>query len=131
MERVIERGCSLDVHKKSIAGCVRVPGDKSQRLQEVRTFGTAAADLLARRDGLEASGATHVARESTGVYWKPIFYVLEEAFTCVLVNPVHMAQVPGRKTDVQDCVWILPNCWSTGSCGGASCRRPRSESCGT
>ena len=49
---------------------------------------------------------TRVAMESTGVYWKPVFYVLEEAMTCVLVNPVHMRQVPGRKTDVQDCVWI-------------------------
>jgi transposase len=72
----------------------------------VRSFGTTAVELLALRDWLEAQGVTHVAMESTGVYWKPIFYVLEEAFTCVLVNPVHMAQVPGRKTDVQDCVWI-------------------------
>jgi transposase len=106
MERVIERGCGLDVHKKSIAACVRVPGDTGQRVQEVRTFGTTAGELLALRDWLEAHGITHVAMESTGVYWKPIFYVLEEAFTCVLVNPVHMARVPGRKTDVQDCVWI-------------------------
>jgi len=106
MERVIERGCGLDVHKKSIAACVRVPGAKGQRVQEVRTFGTTAAELLALRDWLEAHGVSHVAMESTGVYWKPIFYVLEEAFTCVLVNPVHMAKVPGRKTDVQDCVWI-------------------------
>jgi len=106
MERVVERGCGLDVHKKSIAACVRIPDERGQRRQQVRTFGTVAAELLALRDWLEAHGVTHVAMESTGVYWKPIFYVLEEAFTCVLVNPVHMAQVPGRKTDVQDCVWI-------------------------
>jgi len=106
MERVVERGCGLDVHKKSIAACVRIPDERGQRRQQVRTFGTVAAELLALRDWLEAHGVTHVAMESTGVYWKPIYYVLEEAFTCVLVNPVHMAQVPGRKTDVQDCVWI-------------------------
>jgi transposase len=106
MERIVERGCGLDVHKKSVAACVRVPGAQGQRLQEVRTFGTTAAELLALRDWLEGHGVTHVAMESTGVYWKPIFYVLEEALTCVLVNPVHMRQVPGRKTDVQDCVWI-------------------------
>jgi len=106
MERVVERGCGLDVHKKSIAACVRIPDERGQRRQQVRTFGTVAAELLALRDWLEVHGVTHVAMESTGAYWKPIYYVLEEAFTCVLVNPVHMAQVPGRKTDVQDCVWI-------------------------
>jgi transposase len=106
MERIVERGCGLDVHKKSVAACLRAPGPNGQRLQEVRTFGTTAAELLALRDWLEGHRVTHVAMESTGVYWKPIFYVLEEALTCVLVNPVHMRQVPGRKTDVQDCVWI-------------------------
>jgi transposase len=106
MERIVERGCGLDVHKKSVPACLRAPGPNGQRLQEVRTFGTTAAELLALRDWLEGHRVTHVAMESTGVYWKPIFYVLEEALTCVLVNPVHMRQVPGRKTDVQDCVWI-------------------------
>jgi transposase len=106
MQRVIERGCGLDVHKKSIAACVLIPDADGDCRQEVRTFGTTAAELLALRDWLDAHGVTHVAMESTGVYWKPVFYVLEEAMTCVLVNPVHMRQVPGRKTDVQDCVWI-------------------------
>lgn len=106
MERVIDRCCGLDVHKKTVTACVRVPGPAGTRRQEVRTFGTTTAELLTLRDWLEAHGVTAVAMESTGVYWKPIFYLLEERFTCVLANAVHIAQVPGRKTDVQDGVWI-------------------------
>jgi transposase len=106
MERLNERGCGLDVHRDTVAACVRVPGVKGPREQHVRTFGTTAADLLTRRDWLEAHGVTHVAMESTGVYWKPVFSVLEEAFTCLLVNAAHIKQVPGRKTDVLDCIWI-------------------------
>src|SRR5262249_16811750 len=106
MERVNERCCGLDVHKKTVAACVRVPGLTTAREQHVRTFGTTTAELLALRDWLQAYGVTHVAMESTGVYWKPIFYVLEDAFTCVLANAAQIAQVPGRKTDVKDCVWI-------------------------
>jgi len=81
MERVIERCAGLDVHKKTVAACVRVRGT-----QHVRTFGTTATELLVLRDWLFAHEVTHVAMESTGVYWKPIFYVLEDAFTCVLSN---------------------------------------------
>jgi len=106
MEQVVERGCGLDVHKKTVVACVRVPGGTGQRDQHVRTFGTTTAELLALRDWLDAYGVTHVALESTGVYWKPIFYLLEDAFTCVLANAAQIAQVPGRKTDVKDCVWI-------------------------
>jgi transposase len=106
MERVIERGAGLDVHKKTVAVCVRVPAPDGSRVQHVRTFGTTTADLLTLRDWLEAHGVTHVAMESTGIYWKPIFYVLEEAFTCLLLNAAHVAQLPGRKTDGRDCVWI-------------------------
>jgi transposase len=106
MERVIERCCGLDVHKKTVAACVRIPGPRGERDQHIRTFGTTTRELLALRDWLEAYGVTHVAMESTGVYWKPIFYLLEEAFTCLLVNAAQIAQVPGRKTDVKDCAWI-------------------------
>ncbi len=106
MERQIERCCGLDVHRDTVAACVRVPGAKGEREQHVRTFGTTAGELLALRDWLEAHEVTHVAMESTGVYWKPVFYVLEEVFTCLLVNAAHMRQVPGRKTDVLDCIWI-------------------------
>jgi transposase len=106
MERLIERCSGLDVHRDTVAACVRVPGAQGQREQHVRTFGTTTAELLILRDWLEAHGVTHVAMESTGVYWKPVFYVLEEAFTCLLVNAAHIKQVPGRKTDVLDCIWI-------------------------
>jgi transposase len=101
MERLIERCCGLDVHKKTVAACVRV-GEQ----QHVRTFGATTTDLLTLRDWIQAHGVTHVAMESTGVYWKPIFYVLEDTATCVLANAAQIAQVPGRKTDVKDCVWI-------------------------
>jgi len=106
MERVIDRCAGLDVHKKTVTACVRVPGLDGARRQEVRTFGTTAAELLTLRDWLVAHEVTVVAMESTGVYWKPVFYVLEEAVSCVLANAVQIAQMPGRKTDVQDCRWI-------------------------
>jgi len=106
MEQLIERVGGLDVHKPTVAACVRMPGVKGTREQHVRTFGTTAAELLALRDWLEALGVTQVAMESTGVYWKPIYYVREERVTCLLVNPAPMKQVPGRKTNVQDCAWI-------------------------
>jgi transposase len=106
MERVIERGAGLDVHKKSVTACVRVPGPAGSRRQEVQTFGTTTAALLALRDWLSAHGVTDVAMESTGVYWKPVYYVLEAQFTCLLVNAAHVSKVPGRKTDVRDCEWL-------------------------
>ena len=106
MEQLFERVCGLDVHKATIAACVRVPDTKGKRVQEVQTFGTTTADLLALRDWLEAHGVTHVAMESTGVYWKPVYYILEERVTCLLVNAAHVKRVPGRKTDVQDCAWL-------------------------
>ncbi len=106
MDRVLERCAGLDVHKASVAACVRTPGPDGGRAQAVATFGTTTGDLLALRDWLESHGVTHVAMESTGVYWKPIYFVLEDRFTCVLINATHLHHVPGRKTDIQDCVWI-------------------------
>jgi transposase len=106
MDQMIERCAGLDVHKATVVACVRVPGPRGGRTQHVQTFGTTAAALMALRDWLEAHGVTHVAMESTGVYWKPVYYVLEESFTCLVVNAAHLKHVPGRKTDVQDCVWI-------------------------
>ena len=106
MQQMLERVAGLDVHRQTVAVCLRVPGAGGERAQHVRTFGTTAADLVALRDWLEAHAVPHVAMESTGVYWKPVFYVLEEAMTCLLVNAAHVKKVPGRKTDVQDCVWL-------------------------
>ncbi|MDF0653020.1 MAG: IS110 family transposase [Nitrospira sp.] len=106
MEPLIERCAGLDVHKETVTACIRVPGPTGERMQHVQTFGTMTDELLALQDRLTTHGVTDVAMESTGVYWKPIYYVLEEAVTCLLVNAAHMRNVPGRKTDVQDCVWI-------------------------
>src|SRR5438034_5200514 len=106
MDRLIERCCGLDVHKTSIAACVRIPGPEGERVQHVRTFGTTTVQLLALRDWVQAHGVTHVAMESTGVYWKPVYYILEDSVTLLLVNAQHLKQVPGRKSDVRDSEWI-------------------------
>src|SRR5215467_9378033 len=106
MEHLIERCCGLDVHKKTVTACVRLPGANGAREQHVRTFGTTVAELLSLRDWLDAHRVTHVAMERTGVYWKPVFYVLEVAVTCILANAAQIAQVPGRKPDVKNCGWI-------------------------
>ena len=106
MDQLIERCAGLDVHKATVTACVRVPGPGGTRTQQVHTFQTTSGELLALRDWLDAQAVTHVAMESTGVYWKPIYYTLEDRFTCLLVNTAHLKHVPGRKTDVQDAVWI-------------------------
>jgi len=96
----------LDVHKATVSACVRVPRAGGRRHQEIRTFGTSTNDLLTMRDWLAGYAVTHIAMEATGVYWKPIYYVLEEGFTLLLVNAAHVKQVPGRKSDVADCAWL-------------------------
>jgi len=96
----------LDVHKDTVVACLRRLGAGGRALKEVRTFGTMTRDLLSLADWLSAEGVTHVAMESTGVYWRPIFNVLEGRLQVVLVNAQHIKQVPGRKTDVKDCEWI-------------------------
>lgn len=105
MERVYERCCGLDVHKERVVGCVRTPGPRRSRTQ-VQTFGTTTRELLRLSDWLSENGVTHVAMESTGVYWKPVYNVLEGVFEVLLVNAQHIKAVPGRKTDVRDCEWI-------------------------
>jgi transposase len=106
MDPILERCAGLDVHQATVAVAVRAPGARGTRTQVIQTFGTTTPELLALRDWLTAQGVTHVAMESTGVYWKPVYYVLEEGFTLLLVNAAHMRNVPGRKSDVADCAWI-------------------------
>jgi transposase len=103
---VHERCCGLDLHKKSVTACRLVPGPGRQVTQQIRTFGTMTADLLALGDWLAEEGVTHVAMESTGVYWKPVWNLLEERFTLLLVNAAHVKAVPGRKRDVGDAQWL-------------------------
>lgn len=106
MDTVVERCCGLDVHKDTVVACVRTPGGGGKRHQEVRTFGTTTAELLRLRDWLVAQNVAIAGMESTGVYWKCAYYLLEDATECWLLNARHMRNVPGRKTDVGDAEWI-------------------------
>ena len=96
----------LDVHKDTVVACVRHQPPRGRARTEVRTFATHTAGLLELADWLAAEGVTHAAMESTGVYWKPVFNILEGRLAVMLVNAQHIKQVPGRKTDVKDCAWI-------------------------
>ena len=106
MDQIIDRVAGLDVHKATVVATVRTPGADGRRVSRTETFGTMTADLIALRDWLHAHGVTHVALESTGVYWKPIYYVLEDAFQLLLINMLELKHVPGRKTDVKDSEWL-------------------------
>jgi len=106
MDQVIERVAGLDVHKATVVATVRTPGPDGIRVSRTETFGTMTEDLIALRDWLHAHGVTHAALESTGVYWKPIYYVLEEEFQVLLINMQELKHVPGRKTDVKDSEWL-------------------------
>ncbi len=106
MRRVHERCAGLDVHKETVAVCLRVVDDHGDAESEVRTFGTTTAELLMLADWLAAHRVTHAAMESTGVYWKPVFYLLESVCEVILVNPGHVRMLPGRKTDIQDSEWL-------------------------
>jgi transposase len=106
MEVVVERCAGLDVHKDVVVACVREPGPGGERVNSFAEFGTFTEDVLALRDWLVAHGVTRVGMEATGVYWKPVFYVLEDALECWLLNARHLRNVPGRKTDMADAEWI-------------------------
>ena len=106
MEVLYPRCCGLDVHKKTVVACLLTPGPDGATTKVIRTFGTMTAELMELADWLTAEGCTHVAMESTGVYWKPIWNLLEQRFHLLLVNARHIKAVPGRKTDVHDSEWI-------------------------
>ena len=105
MEVLHAKCAGLDVHKETVVACVRlVSGGRG--LHEVRTFGTTTKHLLALSDWLGDRGCTHVAMEATGVYWKPVWHVLDGSFELVLASARHIRNVPGRKTDTNDAAWI-------------------------
>jgi len=106
MEVIVERSAALDVHKAQVTACVRVPGPGRERVQEVVQFQTTVRGLLTLRDWLRAYRVRQVAMEATGVYWKPVWAVLEDDFELLLVNARHVKQVPGRKTDISDAAWL-------------------------
>jgi transposase len=106
MELLHRRCCGLDVHKETVVACLRLVSD-GQVTTEVRTFQTTTADLLRLSEWLAANECTHVAMEATGVYWKPVWHILDDGeFELVLANAAHVKNVPGRKTDVNDAMWL-------------------------
>jgi len=106
MEPILERCCGIDVHKKTIVACLMVGTAEEKPHKTIKTFSTMTRDLLACKDWLESEHCTTVAMESSGVYWKPVFNILEESMEVILANARHIKNVPGRKTDVKDCEWI-------------------------
>ncbi len=101
-DQVVSKGCGLDVHKKTVVASIAGEGIK----HETKTFKTFTHELEQLRDWLKENGITHIAMESTGVYWKPIYNVLEFDFEILLVNARHIKNVPGKKTDKKDSEWI-------------------------
>lgn len=106
MRIIYPKAAGLDVHKKVVVAAITVLGPDGQSCQEKRNFETMTADLLALSDWLMSHGVTHVAMESTGEYWKPVFNILENNFEVMVVNAQHVSKVPGRKTDQSDAEWI-------------------------
>jgi transposase len=106
MEVVHPRCAGLDVHKRTVVACRLSPGPGVDPVREVRTFGTTTRELLALAEWLAEAGVSHVAMESTGSFWKPVYNLLEAGFELLVVNAAHLKAVPGRKTDVRDAEWI-------------------------
>ncbi len=108
MDVIVERACGLDVHKRTVVACLITPGPAGKPHKELRTFSTVTADLLRLADWLAAAGCTHVAMESTGIYWRPVYNVLEatDHFELLVVNAQHVKAVSGHKTDAHDAAWI-------------------------
>ena len=106
MQVMYERCGGLDVHKGTVVACALVTGPGGQLTREVRTFGSMTEDLQGLGDWLAGLGVTHVAMESTGVYWKPVYNLLDGRFALLVVNSQHLKALAGRKTDVQDAEWL-------------------------
>src|SRR4029077_12423431 len=106
MRVMIERCCGLDVHQETVVACLLIGAPGVRPTKEVRTFRTMTRELQALRDWLKAAGVTHVGMESTGVYWRPVYAVLEGHFELIVGNARHIRNVPGHKTDVKDAEWI-------------------------
>ncbi len=106
MQTLVERGCGLDVHQATVVACLLIISKQGKVQKQIRTFDTTTRELVSLREWLLSEGCTHVAMESTGVYWKPIYAILEGAFEIVVANAQHVKKVPGRKTDVKDAEWI-------------------------
>lgn len=106
MQTLVERGCGLDVHQATVVACLLVVQKDGRVQKQMRTFGTTTRELLGLRDWLCAEGCTHLAMESTGVYWKPVYAVLQGELEIVVANAQHVKKVPGRKTDVKDAEWL-------------------------
>ena len=102
LDTIVSRACGIDVHKDTIKACIMRQGIKKQ----IKSFNTMTDDLIELRNWLHEHKITHVAIESTGVYWKPVFNILGDDFEMILVNASHVKNVPGRKTDVLDCEWL-------------------------
>jgi transposase len=105
VNRLIERCAMLDIHKSQITACVRVPDGAGGRRQQIREFAASTCGLLTLADWLRSFAVTVVGMESTGVYWRAVYYLLEDEFECRLYNARHLRHVPGRKSDVQDAEW--------------------------
>src|SRR5215510_2461929 len=105
MDVVHVKCAGLDVHQQTVVACARISAGPTVTY-DVRTFGTTTSDLLALSDWLTTHGCTHVALESTGVFWKPVWAVLDGSFALVLANAMHIRNIPGRKSDVNDATWI-------------------------
>ena len=129
MERIVERPGALDVHKASVTACVRV-WEERELTEHMAEFRTTVQDLLALRDWLEALGVKQVAMEATGVYWRPVWAVLEDRFELMLVNARHVKRSPDARPMSRTRSGYA-SCWRRGCCGPAWCRRSRSARCGT
>lgn len=106
MDAIVERCCGLDVHQAKVVACLLTGAPDRKPRKEVRSFGTKTRELMELRDWLREHGCTHIGMEATGVYWKPVYAVLEDDFELVVGNAHHIKNVPGRKTDVKDSEWI-------------------------